>query len=353
MDDKLRDFPAACMQNWDVRWPMHRNQLLQWGYWFGQPPVDFSDGVLEVQAVQPIPVQILHAPVAEAPAVEVAATEIREPHQAARSEAVQPNLPDDAVAAITPQAVAPPVDPLQLLQQALDEALGAPVAILSRMPGSDQPLLMLDRPRLAQDVATNLWSVFRQHAPAQQLPWLHAVLLHGCGFEIATMSAHAAYEQAAAIAVEGSRRDSGSAADWQALWLRLQLRWLDRQGTAARLLGLVRLKDAHAALSCNSALAVQLAWVDVLHAWAASQQGPAAVARLAEAEALCAQLIAASATTGIGESLLADTLLLRARSEKGGTRDATLRRANALAGHALTDSNFPGTRQLAPLQPSR
>lgn len=237
-----------------------------------------------------------------------------------------------AVATPAAEPVASPgsADLIASLQARLDHGLGAGAVSVELMPGSNQLMLLLDRVPLVREDGVRLWAVLRECMPEAQLRWMQAALLHACRFEIDSMSPDAAFQQATAITVQSSRQDPDATADWQALWLRLQLRWLERQGTAARLLGLVRLRASHALLSRQDALPVQLAWLDTLHAWAASQQGPAALARLADAEALCGRLLSAPATTALGQRCLAATLQRRALLERGEARIATLRRAAEL-----------------------
>lgn len=331
MQRPLHTPPAGSLRNWTVQWPMHRNQVLQWGYWFDQPPVDFSDGVLEGERASPIAVTVLD-PVAEpAPVAPAAHTAPVTPVAPAT-----PVTPATAVATPAAEPLASPrsVDPVASLQARLDHDLGAGAVSVELMPGSNQLMLTLDRAPLVREHGVRLWAVLRECMPEAQLRWMQAALLHACRFEIDSMPPDAAFQQATAITVQSSRQDPDASADWQALWLRLQLRWLERQGTAARLLGLVRLRASHALLSRQDALPVQLAWLDTLHAWAASQQGPAALARLADAEALCGRLLSAPATTALGQRCLAATLQRRALLERGEARIATLRRAAGLVSGA-------------------
>lgn len=343
-----QDLFAAPGCSLDMQWVMYYDQRLQWRYWFNQPAVDFTD----VASAAPF-APAAEAAVAEAPSalnVLAAAVLAVAPSEAepAPEPAPEPEPEPEPMPASTPalqsasaRPAAPPMDLIGRLQQDLDAVLDAAHLSVARMPGSCQPLLYPQRKQLSGDAAALVLRTVDTSYEKPLSSWLHAATLNACHFDVTGVPAEAAFDQAVDITVRAASLQDAATADWQALWLRLQLRWLERQGVAARMLGLARLKGSFDRLSCSASVAVRSAWVDVLHAWAAEQQGPAAMRRLEEAAHLCSLLLAVPASRAEGERLMAVTLLKRSRIEKGGLRQTSLHSACAHAERAYAGTQAP------------
>jgi hypothetical protein len=131
---------------------------------------------------------------------------------------------------------------------------------------------------------------------------------------------------------------------WAAQRLRIEFERIASLSGAQRLLALRELHAAQAEDACAGSAPVIDTWIDILLTWSSWLLGHGAVARLDDADALCARLAAcADAPPGLAERRRGDILL--ARSERAASTDrlalldqahASLEQAFALDGDAST-----------------
>lgn len=307
--------PALMAEGWMLRWCLCDGDLEIWDYWMMQPPVVFDAG-----GAWPDP---LPAPPAEADVPAPAPVPAAEP----------PHAP------VAPVAPAAPALTLQeQIQQVLDTVVGSGGLSVQLMPGSDLPQLPASCALLPPATVQAIGEALDICAPRHAAGWMQVQLVLASGFAPVLGPPQQRYQEAMTRTRAGDPSGGvASATHWQALQLRLRLAWLQRSGKAACLLGLAQLRQDHAALSARAELPVLLAWHEVLLCWADLQQGSAALARLDEAEAVCAQVMAWPGAAQLGQQRLADTLRRRAQHDRGGLRDALLRRAAAIADAALAE----------------
>lgn len=129
-----------------------------------------------------------------------------------------------------------------------------------------------------------------------------------------------------------------TAADWQALRLRLALADPGNSSVGSRLLAMTRLRSMYSALPARDAPQVQHAWVQVLLHWCDLQPAAAALARLDEADALCAALMAAGCERSSVQRTQIILLLRRALADPAQPHLASLAAAfeRAAALHEIT-----------------
>lgn len=292
-----------------ARWRLDADEVWYWNMWMDQLPVDFTSWVV--------------------PAV---------PASIKQSAAAEPEQPDVEFASIdvTGEATLPPPVAFDALVQSwlagagAESSLGVERVLGSSLPWFERPA----RPCPAGVVERLLASLDGLGTTAQQR-WLRVQLLCAAAFEITGTRAVDGYESAMAMTMATEDGDGIDEADWQALRLRVHQVWLQRQGAAARMLGLARMHEALPLLSRARSVQVQRVWLDVLLEWASQLRGSSALHRFGEAEAVCAVIGAEPGRAADAQRLLAETLMQRAPLEHGGVRNATLLRARSVAEDAF------------------
>lgn len=291
------------------QWALAPVDATAWTEWLNQPPV-----ALSLDTVRP------------AGAAMGAVT--------APSPPVQEGVPQ--------QAAVLSADPLTHLRAVLRDA-GGEGLVLRPGVASAAPILHADTLPLPLPVVDRLWKAMAEVPDSNLARWVWVQVLSLGGFQLDGMdAAHVRSEAIGLTCIDAGADDEiPTLADWEALRLRLHLSGLEAQGTAARLLHLSRLRTLHAGLTRRDAAPVRQAWLEVLLFWADQQQGPAALARLAEAEQVCRQLCEAGLSVEHTHPLLVEVLLRRARLERGGRRAATLQQATQLASEAYAQCPQP------------
>lgn len=176
-------------------------------------------------------------------------------------------------------------------------------------------------------------STLRQAMPDAQsltLPWLlvHTLLLRADGAN--SRDAEAIYAEAEEWIELSSTADHERSAVWQARMIDIDLRRAKREKGAARLLSLRAMQSHYAPQLARAEPPMLLAWVDVLAFWAQCQYGDAALARYAEADAICLRLSEQPHAADAAQRRRAEILRLRAAIEEGGARLTSLDAAQAL-----------------------
>jgi hypothetical protein len=154
--------------------------------------------------------------------------------------------------------------------------------------------------------------------------------------------AEALYEEAEEWVDLSMSADHERRGAWEARRLDIDLRRARRKKGAARLLWLRAMQAHYAPQLAQGEPLVLLAWIDVLTFWAQCQFGDAALARYAEAEAMCLRLSEVSAYADAAQRCRADVLRQRATIEQGGARLHSLDTAQA-----LTDALYESTPSAA------
>jgi len=315
------------------RWKEDESEAVFWSEWFSIPPVDMTLGrLLDAWAsgeLPPLPVaaqapvvatsQALPAPVASA-----AVNEVHLGLGAAMGERL--DVPTSPFADVS-------------LQQLFDGAAGVGRVQVRLLLASQVPWLVVEGPLPAGTAARLLQALEALEAPGLGR-WLRAQLMLACVPALAGAAAEHAHAQVQAMVHAGAAAGDQhvDTAHWQALGLLATHVALERQGPAARTIGFAALRHDYEALPARTATVIQLAWLEILQRSAVSLRGPAAIARLDEAEMLCQMLIADHPLDMEGPRLLAVVLQRRAAHERAAEAAATLERAVRLAQFALSRS---------------
>lgn len=138
------------------------------------------------------------------------------------------------------------------------------------------------------------------------------------------------YEEAEEWVDLSMTADHERRAAWEARRLDIDLRRARRKTGAARLLWLRAMQTHYAPQLAKGEPLVLLAWIEVLMFWAQCQFGDAALARYAEAEAICVRLGNMPAYADAAQRCRAEVLRQRATIEQGGARLHSLNTAQAL-----------------------
>lgn len=332
---------AGTQMSLRVRWAATQGEQMIWDDWMSSASVDMGEGCQ---------LQYQDAP---AVAATVAAPDAIHAPTAATC-APPPPLPQDAVPTVSAaKASAPaaaergaavaPAEPLPFarrVQALLDDTAGAGLLRVHVVEGSEVPQLELLVPSLPAAAASALFSGINRMSVPELARWLQVQVILASRFNVQGHKPERIYEHAVELTLPPARTGSPSDADWQAVRIQLHLAWLQQQGRASRMHGLSRMRHAVAELDQRDSLPVQLAWLQVLQWWGSQQQGDAGLQRFDEAEAVCVRLAGHPQMVQESQRLLAETLLLRARQEVGGIREASLRRAETLAAqvYALSDT---------------
>jgi len=257
-------------------------------------------------------------------------------------------LPELAAAVPVAGGGVPPAPPADVswsgLQAILDRLLGEGVCRMKPGYASCAPDLYALQEPLPAPVVERLWTAMGDIPDNAMTRWLWVNIVRLACFRLAGVDPAHVEEEAIALTfpdVAAGGDHEPTIADWEALRLRLRLTAVVRLGGAARHLGFARLRAAYEALSQRHTAIVRRAWIDVLLAWGALQQGGAALQRFVEAEALCQQLIEEGVAHTASNCLLVRVLLGRADSESGGLRSATLQRAAGVANAVFCESAAP------------
>lgn len=316
--------------------------------WAVDAPVDFLPGSV-VQALQAQALQAVESPVCES--VESVASEVpvAEPDMVQTAE-----LPEPGLAGATGDVAEQPVrteqidalherdavdddDPLsQLFDQLEQSAMHA---------SGDLPLLLVERdshlPQIARTTSMALppqilpaWeSRLRQamlDARSLALPSLLIGTLLLRADEASPQDAEALYAEAEEWVDLSMASDHEHRAEWEARRIDIDLRRAQRKKGAARLLWLRGMQTHYAPQLTQGEPPVGFAWIDVLMFWAQCQFGDAALARYAEAEAVCLRLGERPHCADAAHRRRADVLRQRATIEQGGARLHSLDTAQAL-----------------------
>ena len=228
-------------------------------------------------------------------------------------------------------------DPLSPLFEHLENialcGLGTvPVLLIER--DNDLPEVFCTTCDRLPDEMLQAWeSTLRQAMPDAQsltLPWLlvHTLLLRAEGAN--GRDAEALHVEAEEWIELGSAADQQHSAVWTARRIDIDLRRVKRQKGAARLLSLRAIQAHFTPQLVHAEPPVLLAWVDVLTFWAQCQYGDAALARYAEADAICLRLSEQPNFIDAAQRRRAEILRQRATIEEGGARLNSLDAAQVL-----------------------
>jgi hypothetical protein len=299
------------LPEWSYRQPDYERRE----HWETTAPVDFLPASLLAQVVH----------------------ETNEPSFATSVELVEEtSLHDDGDSASVP-TVAFSDDPLsELFEQLENIALGQPGSI---------PVLLIERGNTLPEVTNTTgeavpsemlqaWeSTLRQALPDAQaltLPWLLVSTLLLRADDANNRDAEALYAEAEEWIELSMAADHERSATWRARQIDIDLRRTKRQKGAARLLSLRAMQSQYASQLAQGEPALLFAWIDVLMFWAQCQYGDAALARYAEAEAICLGLTELSDSADAAQRRRAEILRQRATIEEGGARLNSLDTAQAL-----------------------
>jgi hypothetical protein len=175
--------------------------------------------------------------------------------------------------------------------------------------------------------------------------WLTPALLVLRSRELRRRDAELLLEEAAQHTRDGMNRATDEERpNWMARAIRVELARIERLSGATRLFALRALQSRQTVDLGAEEAPVLDAWIDVQLAWAGWLLGGGAVARHAEAGALCDRLAALGAGA-VTRSLRrrADIFLQRAEGERAEARLASLDRAQALLEEAYASGNDAGT----------
>ena len=207
-----------------------------------------------------------------------------------------------------------------------------PVLLIER--DSDLPEVLRTSGEPIPAAVLETWeNLLRQAMPEAEtftLPWLLvAVLL--------LQADNADHQKAESLYAEAERwielsmvADVAHSAAWEARRIAVDLCRAKRQKGAARLLSLRGMPSRHAQVLAQAEPPVLFAWIDVLAFWAECQFGDAALARYAEAEAICVRLCEVPSSAATAQRRRAEILRRRATIEEGGARLKSLDTAQAL-----------------------
>jgi len=162
------------------------------------------------------------------------------------------------------------------------------------------------------------------------LPWLLISTLLLQADEADHHETESLYEEAEKWVDLSMASDVERSAAWLARHIDIDLRRARRQKGAARLLSLRSMQSRYAQALARDEPPLLFAWVDVLMFWAECQFGNAALARYAEAEAMCIRLCERPDSADIAQRRRAEILRQRAMIEEGGARLKSLDTAQTL-----------------------
>lgn len=220
----------------------------------------------------------------------------------------------------------------QLESIALHESSDIPILLIKR--GSDLPEVICTTGESAPSEVLQAWeSTLRKALPDAQaltLPWLLVSTLLLRADDANNRDAEALYAEAEEWIELSMTADRERSATWQARGIDIDLRRAKRQKGAARLLSLRAMQSQYAPQLAQGEPPLLFAWVDVLMFWAQCQFGDAALARYAEAEAICLRLSELPTSTDVAQRRRVEILRQRATIEEGGARLNSLDIAQAL-----------------------
>ena len=199
---------------------------------------------------------------------------------------------------------------------------------------NDLPAVMRVGSEPVSDVTLEAWEGLLRQAIADAesltLPWLLVAVLLLRAERASPRDAEASYAEAERWIELSMAADVARCATWQARRIDVDLCRARRQKGAARLLSLRGMPSRHAQALAQGEPPVLFAWIDVLAFWAGCQFGDAALARYAEAEAICTRLCVLPSSADAAQLRRAEILRQRASIEQGGARLKSLDTAQAL-----------------------
>lgn len=162
------------------------------------------------------------------------------------------------------------------------------------------------------------------------LPWLLISTLLLQADEADQHETESFYEEAGKWVDLSMASDVERSATWLARHIDIDLRRTRRQKGAARVLSLRSMQSRYAQALARGEPPLLFAWIDVLMFWAECQFGNAALARYAEAEAMCIRVCELPDSADIAQRRRAEILRRRATIEEGGARLKSLDTAQTL-----------------------
>jgi hypothetical protein len=220
----------------------------------------------------------------------------------------------------------------QLEALATQEGDAMPALLIER--GSDLPAVLRASSEPVPSATLEAWEkLLRQAIPGAEsltLPWLLVAVLLLRAESANPRDAEVLYAEAEQWIELSMAADVARSATWQARRIDVDLCRAKRQKGAARLLSLRGMPSRHAQALARSEPPVLFAWIDVLAFWAECQFGDAALARYAEAEAMCVRLCELPSSADAAQRRRAEILRQRATIEQGGARLKSLDTAQAL-----------------------
>lgn len=220
----------------------------------------------------------------------------------------------------------------QLEALATREGDAMPALLIER--DSDLPAVIRIGSEPVPSAALEAWEkLLRQAIPGAEsltLPWLLVAVLLLRAESASPRDADVLYAEAEQWIELSMAADVARSATWQARRIDVDLCRAKRQKGAARLLSLRGMPSRHAQALTRGEPPVLFAWIDVLAFWAECQFGDAALARYAEAEAICVRLCELPSSADAAQRRRAEILRQRATIEQGGARLKSLDTAQAL-----------------------
>lgn len=299
--------------------------LLEWSY--QQPDYERLEHWEMAAPVDFLPVSLL-AQVAE---------EANESSFANTVELVEETSARDADDSASVPMVAASDDPLsELLDRLENIALlqpdSIPVLLIER--GNALPGVTNTTSEAVPGEVLQAWeSTLRQAMPDAQaltLPWLLISVLLLRADDANNRDAEALYAEAEEWIELSMAADHERSATWRARQIDIDLRRIKRQKGATRLLSLRAMQSQYAPQLAQGEPTLLFAWINVLMFWAQCQYGDAALARYAEAEAICRGLTELPDSADAAQRRRAEILRQRATIEEGGARLSSLDTAQAL-----------------------
>lgn len=287
-------------------------------HWAVESPVDFLPS-LPTRMIAGPPESMTSA-VSIAPDVGVEAASVIEPVNAAP--ASQSASDDDPLSQLFDQ----------LENSAMPESGDVPVLLIER--DSDLPQIVRTTSEPVSQQVLQAWeSRLRQAMAGARSLTLPSLLISTLLLraeqarpqDVETLYAEAEEWIDLSMAADQDRR-----AAWEARRVDVDLRRAKQKKGAARLLWLRGMQTHYAPQLAQGQAPVLFAWVQVLMFWAQCQFGDAALARYADAEAICLRLGELPACADVAQRYRAELLRQRATIEQGGARLQSLDTAQAL-----------------------
>ena len=220
----------------------------------------------------------------------------------------------------------------QLETLATREGDAVPALLIER--DCDLPAVMRVGSEPVSSATLEAWEqLLRQAIPGAEsltLPWLLVAVLLLRAEGANPRDAEVMYAEAEQWIELSMAADVARNATWQARRIDVDLCRARRQKGAARLLSLRGMPSRHAQALALGEPPVLFAWIDLLAFWAECQFGDAALARYAEAEAICVRLCELPSSADAAQRRRAEILRQRATIEQGGARLKSLDTAQAL-----------------------